>query len=182
LYSNDKLRGVFEMATNLAKYIKQERVKQGLNYAELSRLMGYKNNNRGMRRIIDLAREGKVHSEILKKLIEALGLDRAYIDQLIKEDKDQQRREFEEWVNNPIDWHLIIRWMPAVYGEREIPGYIKTEDEAIEYARSVDREYKSMVWLVLSMKENIHIDSDGSIKYRKEVTMEHSWLSSTELR
>ena len=46
------------MATNLAKYIKQERIKQGLNYAELSRLMGYKNLNRGMRRIIDLEREG----------------------------------------------------------------------------------------------------------------------------
>lgn len=95
---------------------------------------------------------------------------------------DQQKREFEECVNIPIKWHLIIIWMPAVYGKREIPGYIKTEDEAIEYARSVAREYKSMVWLVLSRKENIHIDSDGSIKYRNEVTMEHSWLPSTELR
>ncbi len=44
------------MKTNLAQYIKQERIKQGLNYAELSRKIGYTNINRGMRRIIDLER------------------------------------------------------------------------------------------------------------------------------
>jgi len=72
--------------------------------------------------------------------------------------------------------------MPTVYGEREIPQYTKTEDEAIEYARSVAKEYNSMVWLVLSRKENIHIYPDGSIRSRNEVTMEHSWLPFTVLR
>jgi hypothetical protein len=56
------------MSTNLAKYIKQERVKQGLNYAELSRLMGYKNLNRGMRRIIDEL-ENKHEDEGYKEMI-----------------------------------------------------------------------------------------------------------------
>ena len=64
------------MATNLAKYIKQERTKQGLNYAELSRLMGYKNINRGLRRIIDLEREGIVHTDVVENIIEALELER----------------------------------------------------------------------------------------------------------
>ena len=72
--------------------------------------------------------------------------------------------------------------MPSVYGERDISGYIKTEDEDLEYAREVAREYKSMVWLVLSRKENIHIYPDGSIRSRNEVTMEHSWLPFTVLR
>jgi len=50
------------MKTNLAQYIKQERIKQGLNYAELSRKMGYINVNRGMRRIIHIDRDGTIKS------------------------------------------------------------------------------------------------------------------------
>jgi hypothetical protein len=170
------LKEVFMMATNLAHYIKQERVNRGLNYAELSRKMGYKNINRGMRRIIDLERENEAHPEVLEKVVDALKLDKIHIDQLIQQNKEHQQREFEKWVNTPIKWHLIIRWMPAVYCEREMPGYIKTEEEAIEYALSVAKEYCSMVWLVLSRKENIHIDKDGNVKSRNEVTMEHAWL------
>jgi len=78
--------------------------------------------------------------------------------------------------------NFISTWMPAMYGEREIPEYIKTEDEAIEYALSVAIEYKAMVWLVLSRKENIHIYPDGIIKSRNEVTMEHSWLPFTRIK
>ena len=170
------------MKTALTKYIREQRVKQGFNYAELSRKMGYSNINRGMRRVIDLEREGIFHPEVLEKIIDALELDQEYIEQLIEEDEEQKRREFEEWVNTPIKWHLIIRWMPAVYGERAIPGYLKTEDEAIDYAREVAREYKSMVWLVLSRKENIHIYPDGSIKSRNEVTRDFINLPYTEIK
>lgn len=72
--------------------------------------------------------------------------------------------------------------MPAVYGDREIPGYIKTEDEAIDYAKSYAKDKKLMIWLVLSRRENIHIDKDGSIESRNEVTMEHSWLPEARIR
>ncbi len=72
--------------------------------------------------------------------------------------------------------------MPAVYGERDIPGNIKTEDEAIEYAVGVAKEYKSMVWLVLSRKENIHVDSDGNIISRNVEAIDCSWLPGASLQ
>ncbi len=53
--------------------------------------------------------------------------------------------------------------MATVYGERDIPGNIKTEDEAIEYAVGVAKEYKSMVWLVLFKEEKVYITEDGEI-------------------
>jgi hypothetical protein len=170
------------MATNLAQYIKQERVKQGINYAKLSRKMGYTNVNKGIRRVVDLEREGKVNNEVLEKVVDVLKLDKTHIDQLIHQDKDYQQREFEKWANTPIKWHLIIRWMPAVYCEREIPGYIKTEEEAIEYAVSVAKECSSMVWLVLSRKENIHIDKDGNVKSRNEITQDFMNLPYVDIR
>ncbi len=170
------------MSTNLSRYIKQERLKQGLNFAELSKLMGYKNANRGMRRIIDLERENEFHPEVLEKIVVALELDRNNIDQLIQQDKELQQNEFEKWVNTPIKWHLIIKWMPAVYGERDIPRNIKTEDEAIEYAKSYASEKKLMLWLVLSKKENIHIDSDGNIISRNVETIDCSCLPGARLQ
>jgi len=57
---------------------------------------GEKNYNKGMKRIFDLELEGIVPPEVLDKIINTLELDREYIDQLIQEDKEQQRREFEE--------------------------------------------------------------------------------------
>ncbi len=72
--------------------------------------------------------------------------------------------------------------MPAVYGERDIPGNIKTEDEAIEYAKSYASEKKLMLWLVLSKKENIHIDSDGNIISRNVETIDCSWLPGASLQ
>ena len=57
------------MTTNLSRFIKEEREKQGLNYAEVSKKMGYKNLNKGMRRIIDLEREGVVHPEVLDRIV-----------------------------------------------------------------------------------------------------------------
>lgn len=44
--------------------------------------------------------------------------------------------------------------MPVVNGKREIPGYIKNEDEAMEYASSDDREHKYMVWLIEKYKSD----------------------------
>ena len=170
------------MTTKLAGYIKQQRERQRLNYAELSRKMGYSNINRGMRRVIDLEREGIFHFEVLEKIIDALELDQEYIEQLIEEDEEQKRREFEEWVNTPIKWHLIIRWMPAVYGEREIPGYIKNEGEAIEYAKSYAKENQKMLWLVLSRRENIHIGAYGEVMARYEVTRDFINLPYMEIR
>ncbi|RQD73442.1 MAG: hypothetical protein D5R97_09355, partial [Candidatus Syntrophonatronum acetioxidans] len=75
---------------NLGRYVKKERLKKGLNSSELAHFMGYKNINRGMRRILSLEREGEVHPEVLKKLIEALNLSQEKVDEQIKKDKEQR--------------------------------------------------------------------------------------------
>ena len=57
-------------------------------------MMGYININRGMRRIIDLEREGVVHPEVLEKLVVALNLDREYVNALIKNNRQEREEEF----------------------------------------------------------------------------------------
>ena len=173
---------VFKVTTNLSRFIKEERVKQGLNYAEISKMIGYTNLNKGMRRIIDLEREGIVHHEVLEKIIYALKLHKDKVKILIQQDEEVQQRKFDEWVKAPIKWHIIVRFIPAVYGEREIPSYIKTEDEAIEYAKSYAKENQKMLWLVLSRRENIHIGAYGEVMARYEVTRDFINLPYMEIR
>jgi hypothetical protein len=38
-----------------------------------------------------------------------LGLDEGEVNKCIMKDEEERLREFEEWVNTPIKWHLIIR-------------------------------------------------------------------------
>jgi len=53
--------------------------------------------------------------------------------------------------------------MPALYCERDIPGYIKTEDEAIEYECSVAKKSISLWSGCFYPGGNTHIDQDRSI-------------------
>ena len=46
-------------------------------------MMGYKNINKGMRRIIDLQRERIVDPEVLGRIVKALELDQECINALI---------------------------------------------------------------------------------------------------
>ena len=164
-------RGIM-MTTKLANYIKQERIKQKLNYAEVSRKMGYKNLNKGMRRIIDLEREGKFHPEVLDRIIDALNLDKEYIDQLIEEDFEQQKREFEEWVNEPVNMTYTIRIMPTIYLTYDLPTNINTEDEAVAFCCAQAKEKRKLIWLSPSRKVTIFISKDGEVTGRKETTID----------
>ena len=156
------------MATNLAKYTKQERIKQGLNYAELSRLMGYKNLNRGTRRIIDLEREGKVYSEILRKIIYALQLDEDIVNGLIRKDREAYEAEFERWLNEPVKMTYTIRAMPAIYLSYELPSEITNEAEAIAYVSAIAKDKKCLAWLSLSRRKTVFIDRLGEVTGRHE--------------
>jgi len=156
------------MKTNLAQYIKQERVKQGLNYAELSRKMGYTNINRGMRRIIDLEREGIVSSTLLKKVVEDLKLDAGYIDSLTMKDSEAYKAEYEKWLNDPVKMYYTIRVMPTIYLSYDLPSDIKTEDEAIAYVSDVAKNKKCLAWLNLNRREIVFIDKSGEVTGRYE--------------
>ena len=103
------------MVKHTAKYLKEERLKQNLNTAELARLIGYKNVSKGMNRIVDLERENIIIPEVLVKIVDALNLDREYVNSLVKKDRDEDRRKFEKWVSEPIKMYYVIRIIPAIY-------------------------------------------------------------------
>lgn len=161
------------MTTKMAGYIKQERIKKGLNYAELSRKMGYKNLNKGMRRVIDLEREGIVHSEVLEKVVDALNLDREYVNALIKKDRQEQEEEFEKWLSEPIRPYYILRIIPTIYQSYDIPINFPTEEQIINYVAEIAKEKQKQALLCLSRRENVSINEKGEVTGKFKTTMDN---------
>ncbi len=161
------------MTTNLSRFIKEEREKQGLNYAEVSKKMGYKNLNKGMRRIIDLEREGVVDPEVLDRIIDALELDQDYIDSLIIKDREKYEEEFEKWLSEPIEPYHTLRIMPSIYLSCNLPSNLTTEKEATEYVARIAKEKQVKAWVNLSRRENIYITEDGDIRGKIKTTIEN---------
>ena len=138
------------MTTKLAGYIKQERNMKGLNTAQLSKMMGYKNINKGMRRISALEREGFATADLLKKVADNLNLDHEYIDSLIRKDREAYEAEYEQWLNEPVKMSYTIRAMPAIYLTYDLPSEITNEAEAIAYVSVVAKEKRCLAWFSLS--------------------------------
>ena len=111
-----------------------------------------------MRRIIDLEREGKIHPEILMKIISTLKLDKDIVNELIHKDKEEYEKAFEKWVNEPTSMYYTIRMMPTIYLSYDLPTNIKSEEEAIDYVSAVAREKRKLCWLNLSRKITVFIN------------------------
>ena len=150
------------------KYLKEERLKKNLNTAELARLIGYKIVSKGMNRITDLERENIIIPEVLMKIVNALNLDREYVNSLIEKDRAEDKMEFEKWLSEPIEMYYVMRIIPAIYMSYDLPSYIYSEDEAINFVAGVAKEKHKKCCLVLSREEKIYIDEDGQIEGRFE--------------
>ena len=135
--------------------------------------MGYTNLNKGMRRIIDLEREGVVHPEVLEKIITALDLDQDYIDSLIIKDREEYEEEFEKWLSEPIEPYYTLRIMPSVYLSYDLPDYLSTENEAAEYVAKIAKEKQAKAWVNLSRREKIYITEKCEIRGKIKITIEN---------
>ena len=156
--------------SNLARYVMEERIRQGLSRRELVDLMGYRNRAKGINRIVELERKGDIHPQNLKKVVAVLELNLEKVERLMQKDQEEYEQEFEEWATVPIRPYMVVRYMAAVYGRCELPGDIKTSAEAEEYASNYAREKGLMVCLVLSRRESVWINKKGQIYHRSEAT------------
>jgi len=64
--------------------------------------------------------------------------------------------------------YYVIRIIPAIYMSYDLPSYINSEEEAINFVREIAREKHKKCCLVLSRKEKIFFDQDGQIEGRFE--------------
>ena len=154
--------------SNLGAFISTERKRRGLTLGQLARLVGYRNLNRGARRIACLERTGTTTPDLLVNVVEALDLDWTTVERLADEDRQERLRAWEAWVNEPVSMFLVVRLMAAVYARRGLPAEVTTPEKAEAWACTFARQHRCRVCLVLSRRWSVWIDALGQVEARTE--------------
>jgi hypothetical protein len=156
--------------SQLGAVIQGRRLRRGLTLGQLARLVGYRNLSKGARRLACLEHTGTSTPDLLVNVAEALDMDRATVERLADEDRQERLREWESWVSAPTAMHLVVRLMAAVYATSELPTEVTTQEQAETWACTFARQHRFRVCLVLSRRWSVWIDALGHVEARTEAT------------
>ena len=143
---------------------------------------GYKNLNKGARRILALERTGMAKPDLLVNVAEALNLDWAMVEQLAEEDYQERLRVWEAWANEPVPMCLVVRLMAAIYVRKALPEEITTPKQAEAWACEFARQHHCRVCLVVSRRISVWINAQGEIESRTEATPSQPNVPFTEIK
>ena len=156
------------MPTHLARHFQATRLARGLSLGQLARLAGYRNVSKGCNRIRRFETSGSLHRELLRKLAAILEIN----DAAIKELADRDQREFLDhwtrWVNEPIQPSVVIKMVPAVYSRTNLPGDVRTIEDAEAWSSSLAAANHQRCCLVWSRRISCWFNEDGSLSHRSE--------------
>ena len=170
------------MSTHLSNFFKQKRIALGLRLPDVARRCGYQNVSKGSNRIDRFEQTGDVHPILYVKLAAALGIDAETCDRLNGEDARQARREWLEYINTPIESHIVFRAIPGVFIGKDLPEGCETIEEMEEAASDFARRSGTLMWLIVSRKLTIRFDTDGSKMSVEEATPDHPNSPSMRLK
>jgi hypothetical protein len=156
------------MMSKLGDFLRAERFKQGLSLGQLARLVGYRNLNKGARRILALERTGTGKVDLVVNVAETLNLDWMAVERLAEDERRERLLAWEAWVSQPVSIQLVVRMMAAVYARKVPPAEVTTPVEAEAWACEFARQHGCRVCLVVSRRLSVWIDADGQVEARTE--------------
>jgi hypothetical protein len=154
--------------TNLGAFFSDERKRRGLTLGQLARLVGYRNLNKGARRIACLEHTGTAMPNLLLNVADVLGLDWMLVERLAEEDRQERLREWEAWVNEKVPMQLVVRILAAIYVSKGLPAEVTTPEQAEAWACGFALQHRCRVCLVLSRRWSVWIDAEGQVEARTE--------------
>src|SRR3954454_21930950 len=108
--------------SHIGDFFRGRRQEMGVTTGELARSVGYRNLNKGKKRLQTFEGGGKVAPDLLDKLATALEVSPDEVRRLADEDY----REWLRWANELVRSYVVLRFMACVYQRIELP------DEALE--------------------------------------------------
>lgn len=151
------------MAVEIGELVKSVRKAKGLGRGELVRRMGYRNLNRGCRHLLAVESGEMPDREFFDKLVSALEIDPEQARAATKALADRRAAEYERWLDEPIQMHLVIRASPGFLMSESLSDCADRE-AAMEYAASRARFFKAKTWLVFSRRESVYFDEEGNAR------------------
>jgi len=156
------------MATRLSRFFEQQRLAKSLKPGQLAQLLGCTNLSKNGSRIRVFEQSGTISRELFEKLARYFEVDRQTIEELVELDRREFFQKWLAWANEPIQPHLVLRLIAAVYSRRELASDVETIKDAEEWAAAVARETALRCCLVWSRRLSIWFDETGSISGRTE--------------
>ena len=166
--------------THVSRYLANLRIERGLNPGQLASILQARNISKIGSLIRQFELNGEISSYWMKKLITELNPDKEVLKQCIAQDKESyltehenQRVKWEEWASTSIDPYLTIRYMPAVYGTRDIPkAFTSSREDAECWAANELKRFRAKGYLNWTRKEQTFFKNEGLISYRHKATFE----------
>ena len=160
------------MASKLGEFIESERRRKGISRSSLASMIGYRNVSKGARRVCNLERNGVGGKGLLAAVIAALDLDQNRVDELAETDHEAERIAFDEWADQPIEPHLIVKIGGACY-RRELAPRVTSFEDGVEHLKQFCIERRTRACLVWSRRRRAWGRPDGS-GWLEDVTPEHA--------
>ena len=151
------------MNENLRQLIHHYRVSRELNFRELAELCGYKNSKKWATKICNFEREGLGDHDMIRRLIEALQIPLDEVKKANQKDLDK----YQSWLDGPLPMELLIKPLPGIYISISIPDYVNSDEKAVDLAISKSKEFNFEACLILSRRECIWFNRDGSLKFEE---------------
>jgi transcriptional regulator with XRE-family HTH domain len=148
------------MQSELGELFRRTRVSLGLTLQDLGRRIGYRNLNKGARRLDHLERDGVEAEEFVARAAVALGIDAQQVADTMTSDGVARRAEFDAWLQVPQPMALYGYAVGITFGLPLPEGL--TDEQAIAHAVALQRERRVRVCLVLHRRRSLWISLDGA--------------------
>jgi hypothetical protein len=107
--------------SNLGAALRTRRTALALTPQQVAARIGYRNVNKGANRVLALEECGEGTAELLARVVVALQLDAAVVEELIAQDHAAFVREWSVWADEVIRPYLVVKLMPGVYQHHALP-------------------------------------------------------------
>ena len=158
--------------SHLGKYLREMRLSKGLKVLQVAKAMGiWTNLNNGCSAIHSAEKSGYVWLDLLNKLVAFYNCDKAVVQRLIDQDRQERVEKWNRWADEPIVPYFVIRMMSAVYSAKSLPVTIKTLEEAEAFASARAKEIHKRCCLVWSRRLTIFYGVNGQVEERKVASL-----------
>jgi hypothetical protein len=177
-------------STHLSRYLQLLRQQRGLRPGQLAVALGASNPSKVGSLIRSFELGEPLSDHWLQALIRELQPDPAELRRCLERDQAEaqqqlelDRQAWEAWADEPIDPFLTIRYIPAVYGVREVPQAFctprdTTEDNAWarvraeEWAAAELKRFRAKGFLSWTRRELTWFDAHGVNPCRRSVSFD----------
>jgi len=121
----------------VGRFISAARFARSWSFGDLARACGAvtpRQVSRVSQQLVAVERDFSRHEGLLGEVVQALGLDRADLDGLLDEERRETVELEQKWLDEPVSPEVHFKAGP-IWISRALPDSVKTEEDAVEFAR-----------------------------------------------